>query len=336
MAMVFVTGGSGLIGSFLIPALVAQGHQVRALYRGQVPAIPAADAVEWVEGDILDIALLRRSLQGIAYAFHSAGLVSYAPQDAELLQQINVEGTANIVDACLDAEQEIKLCHVSSIAAIGRNKEAAVLNENSKWSAGEKQSAYAESKHFGELEVWRGIAEGLQAVIVNPSVVLGPADWNRSSTRLFKYVYQQRPFYTPGSANFVDVRDVVEAMLRLTFSDISGERFILNAGQLTYKEFFAEAARCFGKKAPSIKVAPGLAEVVWRLEHARAWLTGSRPLITKDTARVTTKSHLFDNQKVHKTTGMAFRPLSESIAWTCQGLVQIAQHQAGITVVRAN
>jgi dihydroflavonol-4-reductase len=336
MATVFVTGGSGLIGSYLIPALVAQGHHVRALYRGQVPAMVDADQVEWVEGDILDVALLRKALQGVGYVFHSAGLVSYAPQDAELLQQVNVEGTANIVDACLETEELIKLCHVSSIAAVGRSKGVAVLNENSKWSAGEKQSAYAESKHFGELEVWRGVAEGLQAVIVNPSVVLGPADWNRSSTRLFKYVYQERAFYTGGSANFVDVRDVVEAMLRLTFSEISGERFILNAGQLTYKEFFEEAASCFGKKAPSFKVSPALAEVVWRLEHARAWLTGGRPLITKDTARVSAKSHLFDNQKVRKTVGMEFRPLTETIAWSCAGLLQIAQDQRGPEVARSN
>ncbi|WP_299705192.1 NAD-dependent epimerase/dehydratase family protein [uncultured Pontibacter sp.] len=336
MATVFVTGGSGLIGSYLIPALVAQGHHVRALYRGQVPAIAGADQVEWVEGDILDVALLRKALQGVGYVFHSAGLVSYAPQDAELLQQVNVEGTANIVDACLEAEELIKLCHVSSIAAVGRSKGVAVLNENSKWSAGEKQSAYAESKHFGELEVWRGIAEGLQAVIVNPSVVLGPADWNRSSTRLFKYVYQERAFYTGGSANFVDVRDVVGAMLRLTFSEISGERFVLNAGQLTYKEFFEEAARRFGKKAPSFKVSPALAEVVWRLEHARAWLTGGRPLITKDTARVSAKTHLFDNQKVRKTVGVEFRPLAETIAWSCAGLLQIAQNQSGPEVARSN
>lgn len=336
MASVFVTGGSGLIGSYLIPALVAQGHHVRALYRGQVPGIAGADQVEWVEGDILDVALLRRALQGVGYVFHSAGLVSYAPQDAELLQQVNVVGTANIVDACLEAEESIKLCHVSSIAAVGRSKEVAVLSESSKWSAGEKQSAYAESKHYGELEVWRGVAEGLQAVIVNPSVVLGPADWDRSSTRLFKYVYQERAFYTGGSANFVDVRDVVEAMLRLTFSEISGERYILNAGQLTYKEFFDEAARCFGKKAPSFKVSPALAEVVWRLEHARAWLTGGRPLITKDTARVSVKSHLFSNQKVRKAVGMEFRPLAETIAWSCAGLLQIAQNQSGPEVARSN
>ncbi|MBC5774147.1 NAD-dependent epimerase/dehydratase family protein [Pontibacter sp. KCTC 32443] len=319
--MIFVTGGSGLIGSFLIPELVRQGHQVRALYRGQTPTIAFADKVEWLEGDILDIVLLRQALQGVDYVFHSAGLVSYDPQDKDLLKQVNIEGTANVVDACLEAGS-IKLCHVSSIAAIGRPVGADVLTENSKWNQAEEHSAYASSKHLGELEVWRGISEGLKAVIVNPSVVLGPADWNRSSTRLFKYVYNNNSFYTGGKANFVDVRDVVDAMLKLTFSEISGERFILNAGQLAYKDFFEQVAGCMGRKAPSRKVNPVLAEVVWRAERLRSWLTGARPLITKDTARVSAKNHFFSNAKVQKAIGLEFRSLNESIAWTCSELLQ--------------
>ncbi|MFD2246259.1 NAD-dependent epimerase/dehydratase family protein [Pontibacter ruber] len=326
--MIFVTGGSGLIGSFLIEALLELGHPVRALYRGQKPAVRGADKVQWVEGDILDPVLLREALDGVRYVFHCAGLVSYAPQDEELLKKVNVEGTANIVDACLEAGS-IKLCHVSSIAAIGRPKGATVLSERNKWDQAEEHSAYASSKYFGELEVWRGVSEGLDTVIVNPSVVLGPADWNRSSTRLFKYVFDERRFYTIGSANFVDVRDVVEAMIRLTFSDISGERFILNAGQLTYKDFFTQAARCLGKKAPGTKVPPALAEVVWRLEHVRSWLTGKRPLITKDTARVSAKSHLFSNEKIKQAVAMDFRPLEETIAWSCSQLLASAPAQNG-------
>ncbi|MDX5421390.1 MAG: NAD-dependent epimerase/dehydratase family protein [Hymenobacteraceae bacterium] len=319
--MVFVTGGSGLIGSFLIPALLEQGHKVKALYRGQIPDVDGKEQVQWLEGDILDPLMLRRALEGVSFVFHCAGLVSYAPQDKEPLKQVNIEGTANVVDACLEHGQ-VKLCHVSSIAAVGRPKGASVLTEQSKWDVGEEHSAYANSKYLGELEVWRGVAEGLNAVIVNPSVVLGPADWNRSSTQLFKYVYKERPFYTAGSANFVDVRDVVEAMLRLTFSDISGERFILNAEQLSYKDFFAEVARNLKRKAPSTKVPAALAEVVWRLEHARAWLTGGRPLITKDTARVARKTHLFSNVKIRKAIGLEFRPLSETIAWASNQLLQ--------------
>ncbi|TPE44873.1 NAD-dependent epimerase/dehydratase family protein [Pontibacter mangrovi] len=314
--MVFVTGGSGLIGSFLIPELVRQGHQVKALYRRQVPAIAGADQVQWVEGDILDPALLREVLADVKYVFHCAGLVSYAPQDEELLKQVNIEGTANVVDACLEAGS-IKLCHVSSIAAVGRPKKVEVLTESAKWDPAADLSAYASSKYFGELEVWRGVAEGLDAVIVNPSIILGPADWNRSSTQLFRYVYNERPFYTIGEANFVDVRDVVEAMVQLTFSEISGERFILNAERMAYKSFFEKVAGCFNKKAPATKVPPLLAEVVWRLEHARAWLTGARPLITKDTARVSRKAHFFSSEKIRQMLGFEFRPVSESVHWVC-------------------
>ncbi|GAB3826907.1 NAD-dependent epimerase/dehydratase family protein [Pontibacter rugosus] len=323
--MVFVTGGSGLIGSFLIPELLRLQYQVRALYRGQIPAVKGAENVQWLEGDILDPALLREALKGVTHVFHCAGLVSYAPQDEELLKQVNIEGTANVVDACLEAGN-IKLCHVSSIAAIGRPKNVEVLDEKAKWDPAEDISAYASSKYFAELEVWRGVAEGLAAVMVNPSVVLGPADWSRSSTQLFKYVYNERPFYTAGEANFVDVRDVVQTMMQLTFSDITGERYILNSERLGYKAFFEEVARCFGKKAPGVKVPPMVAEVVWRLEHVRSWLTGRRPLITKDTARTAKKTHLFSSSKITKTLGYTFKPVSESVLWVCQELqAQVAE-----------
>jgi dihydroflavonol-4-reductase len=316
--MIFVTGGSGLIGSFLISTLLEQGYAVKALYRNQIPSqVAGTDRVQWIEGDILDPVFLRNALQDVEYVFHCAGLVSYAPQDKELLKQINIEGTANVVDACLE-QGKVKLCHVSSIAAIGRPKGVNILTESDKWDASADHSAYASSKYLGELEVWRGIAEGLKAVIVNPSVVLGPSDWSRSSTQLFKYVFNERRFYTQGSANFVDVRDVVESMVKLTFSDVSNERFILNAEQASYKYFFKLVADCFHKKAPSIKVFPAMAEIVWRFERIRTWVTGGRPLITKDTARVSNKNHLFSNGKVVKAIGLRFRPLPESVAWVCE------------------
>jgi dihydroflavonol-4-reductase len=319
MTTVFVTGGSGLIGSFLIPALLKRGYAVKAIYRENIPEVPGHGQVEWLEGDILDPLFLRNALQGVEFVFHCAGLVSYAPQDKELLKQVNIDGSANIVNACLE-HSHIKLCHVSSIAAVGRPKGKDLLTENNKWDISEEHSAYASSKYFGELEVWRGIAEGLKAVIVNPSVVLGPSNWNRSSTQLFKYVYTEKLFYTKGGANFVDIRDVVEAMMRLTFSDISGERFILNSEQLSYKDFFAKVANCFDKKAPRVKVPPALAEIVWRLEHARTWFTGGRPLITKETARITGKNHVFSNEKVSKAAQMSFRPVYDSLVWVCQEL----------------
>ena len=150
--------------------------------------------------------------------------------------------------------------------------------------------------------------------------MLGPGNWDESSTRLFRYVFDEKPFYTPGTANFVDVRDVVAAMLKLTFSEVEGERFILNGGQLTYEDFFGAVANCFGKKAPGLKVGAGLANVLWRLEHVRSLLTGKRPLITRDTARIAGRKHTYNSNKVKKVLTCEFRPLPETIAWCCAAL----------------
>ncbi|OUJ75115.1 NAD-dependent epimerase/dehydratase family protein [Hymenobacter crusticola] len=326
--MIFVTGGSGLVGSFLLPALLAQGHKVRALYRQQIPAILGSEKIDWVQGDLRDTLALRQALAGVTHVFHCAGLVSYAPQDEQALQQANVEGTMAVVDACLE-QPGIRLCHVSSVAALGANTKepeeekpsSEFLDENAKWDLGAEHPAYATSKYLAELEVWRGISEGLAAVIVNPSVILGPADWARSSTRLFRYAYQEHAFYTPTTLNLVDVRDVVEGMLRLTLhTTISGERYILNAGALPLQEFLQQAAACFHKKAPTVAVPNWAAELIWRLEHVRAVLTGARPLITKDTARAGRRATTYDTTKVQKATGLTFRPLTETIQWCCTGL----------------
>jgi nucleoside-diphosphate-sugar epimerase len=327
--MIFVTGGSGLVGSFLIPALVARGLKVRALYRKEIPAIAAADVVEWVEGDLRDTTLLKSALEGVTHVFHCAGLVSYAPQDEEALLQVNVEGTAAVVDACLE-QVGVRLCHVSSVAALGGGKaqdagtvpaSPEVLDESSKWELGAAHGAYATSKYLAELEVWRGVSEGLWAVMVNPSVILGPADWQRSSTRLFRYAWQEHSFYTPGNLNLVDVRDVVELMMRLTLdSATGGERYIVNGGTLPLREFLSRVAACFGKKPPTIEVPEWAAETIWRLEHVRSLVTGARPLITKDTARAGRHPVAYNASKVQQATGQSFRPLSETIAWCCQEL----------------
>ena len=329
--MVFVTGGTGLIGSFLLRALRARGLPVRALHRGQIPAA-AAPGVEWVAGDLLDTDLLRTELadEAITCVFHCAGLVSYAPQDEPALQRINVEGTAALVDACL-TRPGIRLGHVSSVAALGNPSARAtsaasglaglaglaVVNEAATWDLGAAHPAYATSKYRGELEVWRGMAEGLSAVIVNPSVVLGPGDWNRSSTRLLRYAYDEHTFYTTGLVNFVDVRDVVAQLLRLTLDlpDVRGERFILSAGALPLADFFRQAAAAFGRRPPTVAVPDWMAEIIWRLEHGRAVLTGARPLITRDTARAGRRPLRYDGGKVEQVTGLPFRPLAETVAW---------------------
>ncbi len=322
--MIFVTGGTGLIGSFLLQALRARGLAVRALYRGVLPAT-ATRGVDWVAGDLLDTELLREALTpDVTHVFHCAGLVSYAPQDEDLLLHVNVQGTAAIVDACLE-RPGIRMAHVSSVAALGGPAAGSTadangalpVTENSTWDLGAAHPAYATSKYLGELEVWRGVAEGLSAVIVNPSVVLGPGDWHRSSTRLLRYAHQEHRFYTAGLINFVDVRDVVAQLLALALDqpELRGERYILSAEAVPLAAFFRMAAGAMGRRPPTVAVPNWAAELIWRLEHARAVLTGARPLITKDTARAGRQPVVYAHAKVQSATGLDFRPLAETLAW---------------------
>ena len=192
-----------------------------------------------------------------------------------------------------------------------------MVTEAAAWDLGAAHPAYATSKYLGELEVWRGIAEGLSAVIVNPSVVLGPGDWHRSSTRLLRYAHQQHRFYTRGLVNFVDVRDVVAHLLSLAFEQplSSGERYILSAEAVPLASFFQQAAAAMHRRPPTVAVPDWAAELIWRFEHARAVLTGARPLITKDTARAGRSPVVYSHTKVQKATGLAFRPLADTLAW---------------------
>lgn len=329
--MIFVTGGTGLIGSFLLRELRARGLEVRALHRGPVPAT-SAPGVEWVAGDLLDTSLLASAISlEVTHVFHCAGLVSYAPQDEDALLQTNMEGTAAIVDACL-ARPGIRLGYVSSVAALGQPAAPAaelpaeavqLVDEKASWDLGASHPTYATSKYLGELEVWRGAAEGLSAVIVNPSVVLGPGDWHRSSTRLLRYAYDEHRFYTRGLLNFVDVRDVVAHLLRLTLdlpAQPTAERYILNGGTCLLGDFLGQVAEEFGRRPPTVAVPDWAAEIIWRLEHGRALLTGGRPLITRDTARAGRQRIEYDTRKVQQATALDFRPLAETIAWAVQGL----------------
>ena len=323
--MIFVTGGTGLIGSFVLQELRARGLAVRALYRGAVAPATAPAGIDWVQGDLLDVSLLDSALTPeVTHVLHCAGLVSYAPQDEDALLQINAEGTAAVVDACL-RRPGIRLGYVSSVAALGQpapgpagpTAKPRLLDETATWDLGASHPAYATSKYLAELEVWRGVAEGLAAVIVNPSIVLGPGDWHRSSTRLLRYAYDEHWFYTQGRLNFVDVRDVVAHLLRLTLDlpALPVARYILNGGLHPLGEFLTGMATALGRRPPTLAVPDWAAEVIWRLEYGRALLTGARPLITRDTARAGRQPILYDAGLATRTTGLPFRPLADTIAW---------------------
>jgi dihydroflavonol-4-reductase len=322
--MILVTGGTGFLGSHLIRALVAAGKPVRALYRQQPsPRLQdISDKIEWVPGDILDVFTLEDAMVGVTQVYHCAAVVSFQAADRDRLLKINVEGTANVVNMALDAGVE-KLLYVSSVAAIGRARDNAAVNEECEWEDSKNNSRYGISKFQGEMEVWRGIAEGLDAVIVNPSIILGAGFWDDGSGSLLKNAWKEFPYYTEGVNGFVDVEDVVQAMIRLMDSGISAERYILSADNWGYQRLFTTMAQALGKKPPHIAAKPWMAEVVWRLEKVKGMITGKHPLVTKETARTAQMKVIYENNKVlNALPGFQFRPLEDTIQHIATAFLQ--------------
>ena len=313
-----------MLGSYIVREFLQEGHAVRALRRPGSDMRLLADVagkIEWVEGDLFDTNLLSEVIEPSGTVVHAAALVSFAPARRAEMFKTNVEGTANVVNVCLEKGVR-RFCHVSSVAALGRSKNRTTLDETAAWEESEFNTTYAQTKHLAELEVWRGVAEDLPAVVVNPSVVLGPGDWHRSSTQLFRYAFEQKIFYPPGQVNYVDVRDVARAIFLLARTDIIGERFILNAGTASYRELLAEIARRFGKKPPKWEGRPWMLQLAWRAEWLRGQLTGRDPLVTRETARTALTHYTYQNNKVRNQLAFAFRSLSETLDWTCGELIQ--------------
>jgi dihydroflavonol-4-reductase len=323
--MILVTGGTGLVGSHLIRELVHKGEKVRAIRRKESDLSvfkkylgddTIKDKVEWVEADVTDIYSISDAMEGIHQVYHTAATVSFLPSDKGRMMKVNAEGTANVVNTALDNGIH-KLCHVSSVAAIGRTGKDEVITENSKWTNSSHNSNYALSKYAAEREVWRGIAEGLNAVIVNPSIILGPADWSKGSPRIFSGVFKGLKFYSEGINAFVDVRDVAAVMIRLMESGISNERFIIMSENLSYKELFEKIALGLGKPAPALKAGRLLAGLAWRLDRLRQGITGTEPLVTKETARTASQKNLYSADKVKAALNYSFLSIDQSVKDTC-------------------
>ena len=318
--MILVTGGAGLVGNELINQVLAAGKKVRAIYNHT--KIGVQENLEVVQCDILDVITLAEIMKDITEVYHCAALVSFAPKDAQKLYSINVEGTANIVNACLQAGVR-KLVYVSSVAALGRIREGQKINETMQWTEETSNSKYGHSKYLAELEVWRGCAEGLQVAVVCPSIILGYGDWNSGSTKLFKSIYKGFDWYTTGMSGFVDVADVAKVMIALMESNIINEKYILAAENVTYQYVLNTIAKGFNKKVPSKKVTPFLAAVTWRLEAIKTIFTKSAPLITKETAATSLTNVEYDNSKLLQALPQfKYRRLEETILNTCKKLTE--------------
>ncbi|MDB5203202.1 MAG: dihydroflavonol-4-reductase [Ferruginibacter sp.] len=320
--MILVTGGAGLLGNELIQMLLAQGKPVKAIYNKTRLKDFHSGLLIQVQADILDVIALEEVMEGVTELYHCAGLVSFVNKDEQRLYKVNVEGTANVVNAALNANVS-KMVHVSSVAALGRIREGKWIHEKMQWTPETSNSKYGHSKHLGEMEVWRGIAEGLNAVIVNPVIILGPADWNEGSTKMFKSAYEEFPWYTDGVTGFVDVRDVAAAMIQLMDSAISSERFIVSAENMSYRSLFEMMAKAFGKKPPYKKVTPFIASAVSTLGTIKSLFTGVAPLITKETAATAMATVYFDNSKLLTTLpSFTYRSMQETVSDTCAALQQ--------------
>lgn len=320
--MILVTGGSGLLGTEVITQLLARGNKVTAIYnKTPLPFFNEALLTQ-VQCNILDVVGLQELMQDVIQVFHCAAIVTFNPNRKKELFKINIEGTANIVNAALNAGVK-KMVHVSSVAALGRKKESQSINETMQWTAENSTSSYGESKYRAELEVWRGIGEGLDAVVVNPTIILGAGNWEAGSSQIFKTAWDEFPWYADGINGFVDVRDVAAAMLQLMDSNISAERFIISAENKTYQEIFNLIAEGFNKKKPHKKVTPAIAAMVWRVEALKSRFTGKDPLLTKETAASALSKEQYDNSKL-KTflPGFSYRSIQATIQHTCVALQQ--------------
>jgi dihydroflavonol-4-reductase len=322
--MILITGATGFLGAELAQQLTAGGLKLRALKRenSKIPALlKDNELIEWFNADINDFSTLEEAFEGITKVYHCAGLVSFDSKDKLNLIRVNIEGTGNVVNICM--EQQIRLLHVSSVAALGIAKKGQQqITEDDYWEYSPNVHTYAISKYEGEMEVWRGIAEGLEAVIVNPSVIIGANAGYEGSGAIFKLVKGGLSFYTNGSTGLVDVQDVAKSMVLLMDSTLHSERYTITAENIHFKALFTQIANGFGLQAPHREAKPWMLGIAWRAAKFASLFTGGRYGITSDTVSSSITSNFYSNTKIRNTIGIKFKPLDQSIREVCAALIK--------------
>lgn len=320
--MILVTGGTGLVGAHLLLHLLENGEQnLRAIYRkkNQIQKTKSLfelykkgnlfQQIEWLQADIIDIPSLEIAFQNVDYVYHCAAKISFNPSEEEELRKVNIEGTANIVNFCIDKKVK-KLCHVSSIATLGDlGQNETIITEATEWNPEVLHSDYAISKYGGEMEVWRGHQEGLNVVIVNPGVIFGPGFWNQGSGAFFTSIKKGIPFYTLGSSAYVSVVDVVKIMHQLMHSDINGERFTVIGENRTYKDIIFTIANKMGVSKPSIEAKSWLLNLGWRLDGLFSFVFRTKRKLSKQAAQSLQNTDLISNEKVKQQLHYTFESI---------------------------
>lgn len=320
---VFITGTTGFIGSYITRYLLKQGY--KELYCLKRPDSDIhhlgeiQSKVNWIEGDLSDIVLLDEIISKMDFIIHAAAVVSFNPKDKELLENVNVQATASLVNFAL-AHSVQKFIYISSISSLGRAESGQTIDETASWKDSQHNSSYAISKYGGELEVWRGIEEGLPACILNPGIVLGAGKWGQSSTKLFDYIFKGGKFVSNGVNSFVDVRDVAIITEKVLNSNVANERFIISCENLSYKTIFQTIAQHLDKPVPETEIPKWAGELIWRVLKLWSVVTGKDPLITKETFRTSRQSYFYINDKSKKTFNHQYVPLEKTIKDTTESM----------------
>ncbi|MDD4969550.1 MAG: SDR family oxidoreductase [Paludibacter sp.] len=332
--MILVTGATGLVGGNLIWHLLQENDRVAAIRRPTSDPEPLRvifsfytanpddylSRIDWRIADVLDEHSIHQAMEGILVVYHCAAVVSFDKSTSSILD-VNVTGTRNIIRAALENRID-KLCFVSSIAACGRAFKNELIIEDSLYADSTSRSLYSQSKYLSEQEVWKGIQKGLNAVIVNPGVILGVSGSNSGSSQLFNQVQKGLMFYTHGGSGYVDVQDVVKVMILLTNSNISSERFILVSENCSNKDILCWMADGFGKRRPIISIGRQTFWVVGLLSEIIGKAFHFRPLIDRSTARTATHREYYSSLKVEKALGFKFVPIEKSIREICHFMLK--------------
>ncbi len=330
--MILVTGGTGLVGAHLLYELAQKHERLRAAIRpssdithvrkefGYYSHDKEADIlfekIEWVQADINNIPALEETFQGVEYVYHCAALISFDPSDEKKLRKINIEGTANIVNLCISNRIK-KLCYVSSVAAIGNEVNATKVTETAKWNPEGDHNDYAISKYGAEIEVWRGTQEGLDAVIVNPGIILGPGFWESGSGKIFKKIDKGLKYHFPKVSGFVGVFDVVKSMMQLMNSSIKNENYILVSENLSFEKVLKITAEYLNKPAPSKRLKKWMIALGWIFQKIGSWF-GAKREITRESIEGLYKETFYNNIKIKNDLDFQFTPIHEVLKETAE------------------